>query len=350
MEATGVYWKPVWDILEDDFELTARQRASRQAGAGTQDRRLRRGSGSVSCSRPGCCAASFVPPKPQRRLRNLTRYRKAQIAERQREANRLHKIARGHRASSSTASRPTSSARPAGRCSTRSLPARPTPRCSPSWPRASCARSCRRCGRRSRAASSRSTHWWSARSSSHLDFLDEQIDLLSDAIEEQIRPFGPAVELPRTIPGVQHRTAEVILAEIGTDMSVFPTAGHLASWAGDAPATTESAGKRRSGRTRKGSSGSGSRSPKPPWPRPAQDTYLSAQYRRLKPRLGHRSAIGAVKTLDHRRLLAHAQHRRDLPRRRQRLLHPPRPRTQTKRLIAKLERLGHTVTLEPAAA
>jgi transposase len=87
----------------------------------------------------------------------------------------------------------------------------------------------------------------------HLDFLDEQIGLLSDAIEDQIRPFWPAVELLCTIPGVQQRTAELVIAEIGTDMWVFPTAGHLASWAGQCPGNDQSAGKRRSGRTRKGS-------------------------------------------------------------------------------------------------
>jgi len=84
----------------------------------------------------------------------------------------------------------------------------------------------------------------------HLDFLDEQIDRLSDAIEEHIAPFEAAVELLRTIPGVQRRTAEVIIAEIGTDMTVFPTARHLASWAGQCPGNDRSAGKQRSGRTR----------------------------------------------------------------------------------------------------
>src|SRR5215469_8138000 len=117
----------------------------------------------------------------------------------------------------------------------------------------------------------------------HIDFLDEQITLLSEAIGEKIAPFEKAVELLCTIPGVQRRTAEVMIAEIGTDMSVFPTAGHLASWAGLCPGNDKSAGKRRSGRTRKGSK----------WLQVAlteaaqantrsRETYLSAQYRRLK--------------------------------------------------------------------
>ena len=87
----------------------------------------------------------------------------------------------------------------------------------------------------------------------HLDFLDEQIDALSGAIEERVVPFESAVELLCTIPGVQRRTAEVLIAEIGPDMSIFPSARHLASWAGQCPGNDRSAGKQRSVRTRKGS-------------------------------------------------------------------------------------------------
>ena len=86
----------------------------------------------------------------------------------------------------------------------------------------------------------------------HIDFLDEAIERLSEAIEEQIAPFVAAAELLCSIPGVQRRTAEVMIAEIGTEMSAFPTAGHLASWAGQCPGNNESAGKRKSGRTRRG--------------------------------------------------------------------------------------------------
>jgi transposase len=87
----------------------------------------------------------------------------------------------------------------------------------------------------------------------HIDDLDEAIDELSGAIEEQLGPFAPAVELLCTIPGVGRRAAEVIVAETGGDTTVVPTAKHLASWAGMCPGNDESAGKRRSGKTRKGS-------------------------------------------------------------------------------------------------
>jgi Transposase IS116/IS110/IS902 family len=87
----------------------------------------------------------------------------------------------------------------------------------------------------------------------HVDFLDEAIERLSAAIEEQIAPFAPQRELLKTIPGVNQRTAEVLISEIGVDMSAFPTPKHLASWAGVCPGNDQSAGKRRSGKTRKGS-------------------------------------------------------------------------------------------------
>ena len=185
----------------------------------------------------------------------------------------------------------------------------------------------------------------------HLDFLDEQIERLSDAIEERIAPFEPAVQLLCTIPGVQRRTAEVIVAEIGPDMSVFPSARHLASWAGQCPANDRSAGKQRSGRTRKGSR----------WLNAAlkdaamaairtRNSYLRALYERQRSRIGHGKAIGAVK---HSMLVA-AWHMLtngelytdlgpDYYRRRD-------PARTTKRLIAQLEALGHAVTLQETAA
>ena len=184
----------------------------------------------------------------------------------------------------------------------------------------------------------------------HLDFLDEQIDRLSEAIEEQLRPFAPAVELLRTIPGVETRTAQSIIAEIGTDMRVFPSARHLASWAGQCPGNDQSAGKRRSGRTRKGSK----------WLDQAlkdaamaavrtNDSYLQAQYQRLRPRIGHGRALGAIK---HTiicacwQMLTTGELYRDLGgdyfRRRD-------PQRQTRRLVAQLEALGHTVILQEAA-
>jgi transposase len=184
----------------------------------------------------------------------------------------------------------------------------------------------------------------------HLDFLEEQIELLSTAIEEQLRPFAAAVELLCTIPGVQKRTAEAVIAEIGVEMSRFPSARHLASWAGQCPGNDRSAGWRRSGRTRHGSK----------WLDTAlteaaiaavrtKDVYLAAQYQRLRARRGHGRALGAVKHSIlcacwhilttgelYRELGGDYFTRRD-------------PERATRRLVAQLERLGHQVTLQAAA-
>jgi transposase len=185
----------------------------------------------------------------------------------------------------------------------------------------------------------------------HLDFLDEQIGLLSEAIAEQLVPFAPAVELLCTIPGFGRRTAEVVIAEIGTDMSRFPSARHLASWAGQCPGNDRSAGKRRSGTTRHGSK----------WLDAAlteaalaatrtKDVYLAAQYQRLRPRRGHGRALGAVK---HSILCAcwHMLTTGELYRDPGRDYYSRRdPERAARRLVAQLERLGHRVTLEAAAA
>jgi transposase len=185
----------------------------------------------------------------------------------------------------------------------------------------------------------------------HLDFLDEHIDRLSDAIEQQLGPFAPGVPLAATITGVAERTAQVMVAEIGTDMSRFPTAGHLASWAGRCPGNDQSAGKRRSGRTRKGSK----------WLKIALDeaalaatrtkgSYLQAQYQRLRPRIGHSRALVAVQ---HSMLVAYwhmfttGETYRDLG---GDYFHKRDPERATRRLIAQLQALGHKVTLEPATA
>ena len=185
----------------------------------------------------------------------------------------------------------------------------------------------------------------------HLDFLDEQIVRLSDAIEEQRGPFAAGVELASSLTGVARRTAEVLVAEIGVDMTAFPTAGHLASWAGRCPGNDQSAGKRRSGRTRKGSKWLGIALQEAALAATrSKGTYLQAQYERPRPRIGHGRAVGAVKHSmlaaywhmfttgeTYRELGGDYFQRRD-------------PQRATKRLVAQLQELGHAVRLEPATA
>jgi hypothetical protein len=181
----------------------------------------------------------------------------------------------------------------------------------------------------------------------HIDFLDEQLERLTGMIEEQIRRFDPAVELPCTITGIQHRGAEAIVAEIGVDMTRFRSARHLASSAGQCPGNDKSAGKRRSGKTRNGSK----------WLDYALEEaaiaairggrhYLEAQYRRLKPRRGHKRARGAVKhsilgAIWH--VLSTGETYRDLGGDHFTNRDPER---QNRRLVKQLESLGHHVTRE----
>jgi transposase len=349
MEASGVYWKPPWAILEDEFEcLLVNARHVKQVPGRKTD--VSDAAWLCQLLEAGLLKASFVPPRPIRTLRNLTRYRKAQIGERQREANRLHKILEDTGIKLDCVASDILGA--SGRAMLDALVQGTTDPAVLAELAKGKLRAKLPALREALEGRFDAEHGIVVGAIlTHIDFLDEQIAVLSDAIGEQIRPFASAVELLCTIPGVQRRTAEVIVAEVGADMSVFPSAAHLASWAGLCPGNDESAGKRRSGRTRKGSrwlaialteaAQANTRS---------RDTYLNAQYRRLRARRGHKRAIGAVKhsivvACWHMLTTGEIYHdaggdyftRLD-------------PLKQTRRLVAQLERLGHTVTLQEAAA
>jgi transposase len=349
MEATGVYWKPVWHILEDDFELMlVNARHVKQVPGRKTD--MSDAAWLCQLAEAGLLKANYVPPKPIRDLRQLTRYRKTQIAERQREAQRLHKALEDTNIKLDCVASDLLGA--SGRAMLDALVAGTTdPAILADLARG---RLRQRLPALREALEGRFNDLHALLIGAilaHLDFLDEQIDRLSEAIEERIAPFERAVELLCTIPGVQRRTAETIVAEIGVDMSVFPDAKHLASWAGQCPGNDRSAGKQRSGRTRKGSR----------WLNAAlkdaahavlrtKHTYLRALYDRQRSRIGHGKAIGAVKhsiltAVWH--MLSTGQLYDDLGADYYRRRDPART---TKRLVAQLERLGHTVTLQEAAA
>ncbi len=349
MEATHVYWKPVWAILEDDFELLlVNARHVKQVPGRKTD--VSDAAWLCQLAEAGLLRASFVPPEPIRALRNLTRYRKTQIAERAREANRLHKALEDTGIKLDCVA--TDILGVSGRAMLDALISGTTD----PGVLADLAKG----GLRAKLPALREAlegrfdrlhAVWIGAILAHVDFLDEQIASLTESIGEQIAPFEGAVELLCSIPGVQRRTAEVIVSEIGTDMSVFSTPKHLASWAGQCPGNDQSAGRRRSGRTRKGSKWldwaleeaalAATRS---------KHAYLAAQYARLRSRRGHKKALGAVKhsilcAVWH--MLSTGELYRDLGgdyfERRD-------PDKTVKRLIGQLERLGHTVTLEEVAS
>jgi transposase len=236
MEATGVYWKPVWAVLEDDFELLlVNARHVKQVPGRKTD--VSDAAWLCQLAEAGLLRASFVPPKPIRALRQLTRYRKAQIKERQREAQRLHKALEDTGIKLDCVA--TDILGVSGRAMLDGLVRGTTdPAVLADLARGKLRK---KIPALEEALEGRfdSLHALLVGSIlAHLDFLDEQIERLSEAIEEQLRPFKPAVELLRSLDGIETRTAENILAEIGLDMSVFPSADQLASWAGQCPATT----------------------------------------------------------------------------------------------------------------
>ena len=348
MEATGVYWKPVWAILEDRFAcILVNARHVKQVPGRKTD--VTDAQWLCRLAEAGLLRASLVPPKPIRTLRNLTRYRKSQIRDRQREAGRLHKLLEDTGIKLDCVA--SDLLGKSGRAMLAALIAGTTDPDVLAELALGKLRSKLPALREALQGRFDTQHAIIiGQILAHIDFLDEAIAELSTAIEAQIAPLAPAVDALCTIPGIQRRTAEVIIAETGGDMSAFPTAKHLVSWAGVCPGNDESAGKRRSGRTRRGSK----------WLRAnlieaataasrTKNTYLQAQYQRLRARRGHARATTAVA---HSMLVA-VWHilttgeiyndpggdyfaRRD-------------PERTTRRLVAQLERLGHAVTLDAAA-
>jgi transposase len=293
MESTGVFWRPVFYTLEDAMEcwlLNARHmrnvpgRKSDVADAGWIAQLVEHG-----LVRP-----SFVPPPPIRELRELTRYRKTQIEERTREAQRLDKSLQdaGLKLSSVASNilgksgRDMLDALVAGTRDAEVLAELARGRLRLEIPALT------------RALTGRfgPTHALVVGEIlAHLDYLDEAIGRVSARVDEVIRPFVAERELLTTIPGVDKRLAEAIIAEIGVDMTRFGAAARLASWAGMCPGQHESAGKSRSGRARHGDTHlqkhlavaamAAART---------KDTYLAAQYARLVARRGKARARKAV--------------------------------------------------------
>jgi transposase len=293
MESTGVYWKPIWNVLEGQFELLLAnaQHIKRVPGRKTD---VQDSEWIADLLRHGLLTASFVPNREQRELRELTRYRLALVRERSREVQRLQKTLEGANIKlGSVASdilgksgREILTGLVAGRADAAALADLAQGKLREKLPALE------------RALVGRfgpHQQFLVARQLGHLDDLDGLIADLSAQIAERVRPFEDAITRLDTIPGVGPRTAEVIVAEIGTDMTRFPTDRHLASWAALCPGNHESAGKRTSGKPRQGNRAlrtalveaakAAGRS---------RQTYLSAQYHRLAPRRGKNKAAVAV--------------------------------------------------------
>jgi transposase len=349
MESTGVYWKPVYYVLEDGLEcwlLNARHLRN------VPGRKTDVGDAAWICQlvEHGLVRPSFVPPKPIRELRNLTRYRKAQIDERSREAQRLDKVLQdaGVKLSSVASDIQGKSARAmlaalvAGERDPQVLAEMALGRMRKKVPELEEALLGRFGSHHALMV---------ATILAKVDFLDSAIDALSGEIDKVIAPFEPEVQLLDTITGVDRRTAEGLIAEIGVDMSRFRTPGHLASWAGMCPGNHESAGKHRSGKARKG----------PKWlgvhlaeaasaAGRSKGTYLGAQHHRLTGRIGYakaNKAVGHSILVAAWHILSKAVPYEDLG---EDWFVKRRPEAHARRLAKQIEALGYSVSIAPTEA
>jgi len=348
MESTGVYWRPVYNVLEGQCELLVVNAQHIKAVPGRKTD-VKDAAWIAELLRHGLLRGSFIPSKPQRQLRELTRYRSTLVQEHARTLNRLQavledanlKLASVVSDISGVSARARLEAILAGERDVEAL--------------ADLARGRLRAKRDQLkdALEGRVTAHHSFLLTEHLsalEYLDEAVARVSAEIDQRLTADQEAIALLDTIPGVGLRAAEILIAEIGTDMSRFPSAKHLASWAGMCPGNHESGGKRLSGKTRKGSR----------WLRQilveiahvaskTKNTYLAAQYRRIAARRGKKRALIAVGhtvlTIVYT-MLTRKQPYQDLG---AAYFDQREQHRVERRLVQRLERLGYEVALHPRA-
>jgi len=350
MEATGVYWKPVWHILDDgDFQLILANAAHVKNVPGRKTD-VNDATWLADLLAHGLIRASFVPDTQTQELRTLLRTRKQLVREKSSHILRVQKTLED--ANIKLDSVITDIIGMSGRAMIEALIA------GESNP----AKLARLANYRLRASQEKLREALRGRVTKHhrfllrlhlnqIDALDASIATIDQQVEAGIAPFRVAVELVTSIPGVSDLGALVIVSEIGTDMSRFPSEGQLISWAGMCPRNDESAGKRRSNRVRKGA----------PWLKTTlvqcawaavrkKDSYLKAQFLRIKARRGPKKAIMAVAAsiltaIYH--MLKDGTLYQDLG---SNHFQSRSKGQQTKRLVKRLADLGYDVALTPLAS
>lgn len=348
MEATGVYWKPVWHILEGQFELLLANPEQVRALRGRKTD-LKDGERIADFMQHGLLAGSFVPPRPIQQLRDLTRSRTTLKHEQVRIGNRIRKVLEDANIKLSSvmsdvmgvSGRAMLHAMVRGESDPEALAQLARKRLRGKIPVLQQA-----------AAGTFNEHhrFLMEQWLGHWEELSERIAKFDQRIEEQMRPFAAAVETWVSVPGIDRITAWTMVAEMGPDMSQFPTVAHAASWAGLCPGQQESAGKRKSGRTRRGNVWLRCALTQAAWGASmTRGSYFKAFYHRLAARKGKKRAIVAVAHAllsTGYMLLWTGRTFSDLGEDyfdrldRERL---------TKRLVKRLEKLGHQVSLQPAA-
>jgi transposase len=348
LESTGVYWKPVWNLLEGQFEvlLVNAQHIKAVPGRKTDQKDSE---WIADLLRHGLLRASFVPPTPIRELRDLTRYRASLAQEINRIANRVQKVLED--ANIKLASVATNALGASGRAMLEAIIHGEQDSQQPAEMSRGLLRN--KIPELQQALQGRVTahHRFLLRELlDHLYFVESKMRRIEQEIEERLGPFQSEVARLCTIPGVDRVTAWGLLAEIGLNMSQFSDAQHLASWAGLCPGSHESAGKRKSGKIRKGSLWLRRCLCQAAWAvSTKKNNYLSALYRRLAARRGSKRATIAIA---HNLLVIAYYILRDQTCYRD--LGPDyfdrlNPEGLRRRLTKRLEGLGFKVTVEPLA-
>jgi transposase len=344
MESTGVYWHPIWNILEEGRQILLANPQHLKAVPGRKTD-VKDAEWLADLHRHGLLKASFIPPKPVRVLRELTRYRKTLVQERAQEVNRLQKVLEG--ANIKLSSVATDILGKSGRQMIEALITGSTE----AEALADLARGRLRAKLPDlrRALEGRvqpQQQFLLKRILAHIDFLETSLQEVQREIEQHLESFEEAVTLAQSVVGIQATAAAAIIAEIGTDMTRFPSEKHLSSWAGLCPGNKQSGGKRLSGAITKGNPYLRGILAEVAWAiAHTKGNYLSAFYHRIARRRGKQKAITA---LSHK-LLVILYH----------VLREKKPYTdlgadyfdklETTRIqryhLQRLEQLGYTVTL-----
>jgi transposase len=348
MESTGVYWKPIWNLLEDRFDLLLvnAQHIKQVPGRKTDVKDCQ---WIAQLLRHGLLKRSFIPDRAQRELRDLTRMRTTLVGERARVANRIQKLLEDANIKLGSVV-----ADILGTSSRQMLWAliegKQTPQQMAQLARSTMRQKIPQLAHALEGQLREHHRFMLIRLLRQAEHLEGEIEAFDVRIEDQMRHFDDALRRLDAIPGINARAAQCMIAEIGVDMSRFPTASHLASWAGLCPGNNESAGKRRSGKTNFGNHHLKSMLVQVAWAAArSKKSYFHAQYHRLKSRRGHKKAVIAVAhsmliTAWH--LLSDNSEYVDLSPRHFDDLHQHH---LTRRLVHRIQQLGYQVALTPAA-
>jgi len=347
MESTGDYWKPVFNILENNVEviLVNAQHLSRVPGRKTDQSDAE---WLAELLQYGLLKASFIPPVGQRELRELTRARSTFVRERATLVNRLQKALES--ANIKLASVASDVMGVSGRAILAALiEGQSSPTTMAELAKGRLREKRAQLGKALEGRVKPHHRFVLSELLCQIDNLDESITRFNEQIETYCHPFEEETALLDTIPGVARQTAEVIVAEIGTDMSRFPSAHHLAAWAGVAPGNHESGGKHYSGKTRHGNKAlCAALNQAAHGAAHTKDTYLAAQYHRLVVRRGKKKAIVAVMhsiLVIAYHLIQRKEAYRDLG---GNYFDQRRPELTAKRLLQRLTKLGYQVSIQQA--